>query len=77
MPPRPKQLVYTFPSPPADTADLLSELEEFYSYVEVPQVLEHYESWKEFWKEDQRAFPPLLRAAVLRYFRRLTTSHNT
>ncbi|GAA5980477.1 hypothetical protein JCM10908_001665 [Rhodotorula pacifica] len=53
VPPRPKQLVYTFPSPPADTADLLGELEEFYSYVEVPQVLEHYESWKTFWKEDQ------------------------
>ncbi|GAA5831511.1 hypothetical protein JCM11251_004048 [Rhodosporidiobolus azoricus] len=44
-PPRPKQLIYTFPSPPPDTADLLSELEEFYSYVEVPQVIEHMQSW--------------------------------
>ncbi|KAK4332505.1 Factor arrest protein 11 [Rhodotorula toruloides] len=54
--PRPKQLVYTFPSPPPDTADLLSELEEFYSYVEIPQVLEHMESWNtsdEGWKGEQ------------------------
>ncbi|GAA5892539.1 hypothetical protein JCM6882_005642 [Rhodosporidiobolus microsporus] len=57
-PPRPKQLIYTFPSPPPDTADLLSELEEFYSYVEVPQVVEHVQSWADgeeegAWKGEQ------------------------
>ncbi|GAA5955174.1 hypothetical protein JCM3765_003235 [Sporobolomyces pararoseus] len=54
IPPRPKQTVYTFPSPPPDTADLLSELEEFYSYVEVPQVLDHkrdFEDWFQGEKE--------------------------
>lgn len=54
-PSRPKQLVYTFPSPPPDTADLVTELEEFYSYVEVPQVLEHADSWREWWDGDQGA----------------------
>ncbi|BGP36956.1 Factor arrest protein 11 [Rhodotorula kratochvilovae] len=52
-PPRPKQLVYTFPSPPPDTADLLTELDEFYSYVEVPQVLDHADSWREWWDGEQ------------------------
>ncbi|GAA6035376.1 hypothetical protein JCM8097_008842 [Rhodosporidiobolus ruineniae] len=52
-PPRPKQLLYTFPSPPPDTADLLSELEEFYSYVEVPQVVEHMQSWAEWYEGEQ------------------------
>ncbi|GAA5862850.1 hypothetical protein JCM8547_006570 [Rhodosporidiobolus lusitaniae] len=52
-PSRPKQLVYTFPSPPPDTSDLLSELEEFYSYVEVPQVVEHMQSWQESWEGEQ------------------------
>ncbi|ORY85409.1 hypothetical protein BCR35DRAFT_302898 [Leucosporidium creatinivorum] len=47
--PRPKQTVYTFPSPPPDTSDLLSELEEFYSYVEVPQVLDHKDSFIDSW----------------------------
>ncbi|GAA5942331.1 uncharacterized protein JCM15063_002973 [Sporobolomyces koalae] len=48
VPPRPKQTVYTFPAPPPDSADVLTELEEFYSYVEVPQVLDHkteFEDW--------------------------------
>ncbi|GAA6052338.1 hypothetical protein JCM3770_007259 [Rhodotorula araucariae] len=52
-PPRPKHLVYTFPAPPPDTADLVTELEEFYSYVEVPQVLDHADSWREWWDRDQ------------------------
>ncbi|GAA6005583.1 hypothetical protein JCM10207_005258 [Rhodosporidiobolus poonsookiae] len=52
-PARPKQLVYTFPSPPPDTADLVSELEEFYSYVEVPQVVEHMQSWADWWDGEQ------------------------
>jgi hypothetical protein len=41
--------MYTFPSPPPDTSDLLSELEEFYSYVEVSQVFEHKESFLAAW----------------------------
>lgn len=41
--------MYTFPAPPPDTSDLLSELEEFYSYVEVPQVLDHKASFLEAW----------------------------
>lgn len=44
-----QQTVYTFPSPPPDTSDLLSELEEFYSYVEVPQVLDHKDSFIDSW----------------------------
>ncbi|KAK4703245.1 hypothetical protein P7C70_g2979, partial [Phenoliferia sp. Uapishka_3] len=40
---------YTFPSPPPDTSDLRSELEEFYSYVEVPQVLDHKDSFSTAW----------------------------
>lgn len=41
--------MYTFPSPPPDTSDLLSELEEFYSYTEIPQVIEHEDIWKYHW----------------------------
>ncbi|GAA5896651.1 Far11p [Sporobolomyces salmoneus] len=55
LPPRPKQTVYTFPSPPPDTADLLSELEEFYSYVEVPQVLDHKKDFED-WFEGEKEF---------------------
>lgn len=44
-----QQSMYTFPSPPPDTSDLLSELEEFYSYVEVSQVIEHKDSFIEAW----------------------------
>ncbi|KAL8286192.1 hypothetical protein RQP46_004680 [Phenoliferia psychrophenolica] len=47
--PKPKQSMYTFPSPPPDTSDLRSELEEFYSYVEVPQVLDHKDSFTSAW----------------------------
>ncbi|GAA5872543.1 hypothetical protein JCM16303_004557 [Sporobolomyces ruberrimus] len=63
-PPRPKQTVYTFPSPPPDTSDLFSELEEFYSYVEVPQVLDHKKEFDEWFKsqnshgqDDGKEFP--------------------
>ncbi|GAA5831311.1 hypothetical protein JCM3766R1_003007 [Sporobolomyces carnicolor] len=53
VPARPKQTVYTFPSPPPDTADLLSELEEFYSYVEVPQVLDHKKDFEDWFEGDK------------------------
>ncbi|KAI5478586.1 hypothetical protein MNV49_004845 [Pseudohyphozyma bogoriensis] len=46
---RPKQTLYTFPSPPPDSSDMRSELEEFYSYVEVSQVLEHKDSFLNSW----------------------------
>lgn len=45
----PQSSVYTFPSPPPDTSDLMSELEEFFSYVEVPQVIDHKDSFNEAW----------------------------
>ncbi|KAM0755828.1 hypothetical protein T439DRAFT_13398 [Meredithblackwellia eburnea MCA 4105] len=47
--PKPKQSMYTFPAPPPDTNDLRSELEEFYSYVEVSQMIDHKESFKAAW----------------------------
>ncbi|GAA5842352.1 hypothetical protein JCM9279_005355 [Rhodotorula babjevae] len=79
-PARPKQLVYTFPSPPPDTADLLTELEEFYSYVEVPQVLEHADSWREWWDGDQdfhKSSPSVQRAAVASLLTTLNSSAST
>ncbi|BGP12930.1 hypothetical protein JCM10213_004349 [Rhodosporidiobolus nylandii] len=75
-PPRPKQLVYTFPSPPPDTADLLSELEEFYSYVEVPQVVEHMQSWAEAWEGEQE-FTKTPLAAQQQHIRTLLTTLNS
>lgn len=41
--------MYTFPSPPPDTSDLLSELEEFYSYVEINLVVENQTCFLENW----------------------------
>ncbi|KAK4054759.1 Factor arrest protein 11 [Microbotryomycetes sp. JL201] len=41
--------IYTFPSPPPDTNTMLAELEEFYSYVEVPQVIDHKDSFVDSW----------------------------
>ncbi|KAK4058163.1 Factor arrest protein 11 [Microbotryomycetes sp. JL221] len=45
--------VFTFPSPPPDTNDIMSELEEFYSYVEVPQVIDHKQSFVQQWSHPQ------------------------
>lgn len=44
-----QQFMYTFPAPPPDSHTLLNELEEFFSYVEVPQVLEHKQAFEETW----------------------------
>ncbi|KDE05127.1 hypothetical protein MVLG_04469 [Microbotryum lychnidis-dioicae p1A1 Lamole] len=54
--PKPKQALYTFPSPPPDSSDIVSELQEFYSYVEVPQVIDHKDSFLAWWDRPQQAF---------------------
>ncbi|KAM0793066.1 hypothetical protein ACM66B_000552 [Microbotryomycetes sp. NB124-2] len=45
--------IYTFPSPPPDTNNMLAELEEFYSYVEIPQVIDHKDSFIDSWTHAQ------------------------
>lgn len=47
--PKPKQTLYTFPSPQPDTSDLRTELEEFYSYTEIAQVLDNKASFLASW----------------------------
>lgn len=41
--------MYTFPSPPPDSSDLMTELEEFWSYLEVGQVIEHKDAFNDDW----------------------------
>ncbi|GAA6059340.1 hypothetical protein JCM10212_003238 [Sporobolomyces blumeae] len=80
LPPRPKQTIYTFPSPPPDTADLLTELEEFYSYVEVPQVLEHKAEWDKWWtgeNEFTKSPQALQLSTIQQLLSTLTDPHST
>ncbi|SCV68896.1 BQ2448_1017 [Microbotryum intermedium] len=51
-----QQALYTFPSPPPDSSDIVSELQEFYSYVEVPQVIDHKDSFLAWWDRPQQSF---------------------
>ncbi|BGP16111.1 Factor arrest protein 11 [Rhodosporidiobolus nylandii] len=64
------------PLTPPDTADLLSELEEVCSYVEVPQVVEHMQSCAEAWDSEQ-VFTKTPLAVQQQHIRTLRTTLNS
>lgn len=51
---RPKARQYAFPAH-ADADTLQREVDEFYSYVEAPQVLENKAAWEDWWNKEQQS----------------------